>query len=183
MNPRIIRILAYCTFIAIALLSGAFAPHKIVGATGSFVEATIPGNDDIANATDLTSLLPLSISFSTAEATSQTGIDPTPIIGGDCDIPATAATVWYQYAPSSQTAISVDTTGSEYDTFIAVWLGPDSGIVSSSQLTFVTCNDDTDITTLTSQLAIRLDAVAANTTYYIEIGEYQKVGGASALGK
>ncbi len=71
------------------------------------------------------------------------------------------ATVWYQYTPTSDTAISIDTSGTDYNTYIAVWTGP------RGDLTLVACNDDFD-NTEQSSLAIQ---VSAGTTYYIEIGQ------------
>jgi hypothetical protein len=60
----------------------------------------------------------------------------------------------------------MDTEGSDYDTYLAVWRGS-----SLTGLTLVTCNDDdTDSTSgLTSSLSLN---VQANTTYVIEIAQY-----------
>ena len=71
------------------------------------------------------------------------------------------ATVWYKYELTSDDAISVDTKGADYDTFIAIWEKPDTGV-----LKFVACNDDTG-GTKQSAVAIR---VTGGKTYYIEIG-------------
>ena len=72
------------------------------------------------------------------------------------------ATVWYKYALTAHNAISVDTIGSGYDTFIAIWEGTDI-----NNLRFVACNDDTG-GTKQSAVAIR---VSGGHTYYIEIGQ------------
>ena len=71
-------------------------------------------------------------------------------------------TVWYTYTATANTAISLDTFGSDYDTFIAVWVDGASG------LDLVACNDNSAGSTIgESQLAIR---VQTGTTYYIEVG-------------
>ena len=84
-----------------------------------------------------------------------------PVIGtcGGTTIGQGQATVWYKYKPDNSTAISIDTTGADYDTFIAVWEGhPDNGIL-------VACNDNG-----TGQAVLALQ-VTGNTTYYIEVGQ------------
>ena len=78
-----------------------------------------------------------------------------------CDITGSGlATVWYTYTPTANTAISIDTFGSDYDTFIAVWTGPDM-----DNLTLVACNNKSGTQ---EQLAIQ---VTQDTTYYIEVGQ------------
>jgi secreted trypsin-like serine protease len=67
------------------------------------------------------------------------------------------ATVWYQYATgATETAISIDTAGSGYDTFVAIW---------DTSWDFIACNNNgTSPALLGAQ-------VSPNTTYYIEIGQ------------
>ncbi len=72
------------------------------------------------------------------------------------------ATVWYKYTLTTHDAISVNTLGSGYDTFIAIWEGTDI-----NNLRFVACNDDTS-GTKQSAVSIR---VTGGKTYYIEIGQ------------
>jgi hypothetical protein len=69
------------------------------------------------------------------------------------------ATVWYEYTPSTDTAISIDTLASNYDTFIAVWTK------SGDDFELVACNDNG-----AGQAVLALQ-VERDTTYYIEIGQ------------
>ena len=78
---------------------------------------------------------------------------------GDCGVKKGLVTVWYQYRPSSDSAISIDTSGSGYDTFIAVWTG------TRGDLTLVACNNNG-----TGQAVLAFQ-VKENTLYYIEIGQ------------
>ncbi len=98
--------------------------------------------------------------MNTASATS----DPTdPDLPAQCGIAGNGqATVWYKYDLTVDDAISIDTIGTDYDTFIAIWEGPDI-----DHLLFVACNDDTG-GTKQSAVAIR---VSGGHTYYIEIGQ------------
>ena len=71
------------------------------------------------------------------------------------------ATVWYTYTTGvDSAAISIDTSESEYDTFIAIWKDDGDGGLES-----VACNNNgTSPAVLAAQLP-------ANTTYYIEVGQ------------
>lgn len=88
-----------------------------------------------------------------------------PVLPDQCGINSNdkkgQATVWYKYYLANDDAISIDTIGSDYDTFIAIWEG------SPGNLRFVACNDDTG-GTKQSAVAIR---VTGGKTYYIEIGQ------------
>ena len=79
-----------------------------------------------------------------------------------CDLAPGLASVWYKYTPSSNTRLSLDTFGSDYDTYIAVWTG------SRGNLSLVGCNDDTP-GSYPSALQVNL---TAGTTYFIEIAEW-----------
>ena len=92
-----------------------------------------------------------------------TQADDDPIVA-NCNLGRGQATVWYKYTPATDSAISLDTNGADYDTFIAVWTG------SRGNLTPVACNDDVN-GTLQSAVAFQ---VIGGTTYYIEVGEAEK---------
>ncbi len=92
-----------------------------------------------------------------------TQADDDPIVSA-CNLGRGQATVWYKYTPATDSAISLDTKGADYDTFIAVWTG------SRDDLLPVTCNDDAD-NTLQSAVAFH---VTGGTTYFIEVGEAEK---------
>ncbi len=76
------------------------------------------------------------------------------------------ATVWYRFTPNTDGTLAVDTTGSGYDTMLAVWTG------SRGSLAHVACNDDYG-GYLTSWLSANL---VAGTTYYIEAAQYGYAG-------
>ncbi len=81
-------------------------------------------------------------------------------------------TVWYRYtAPSTHTLI-IDTSGSSYDTVLAVWTG------SRGALTNVACNDDAAVGVLQSQVQV---ATTAGTTYHIEVADYFNPSTTSSL--
>ena len=82
------------------------------------------------------------------------------LVASACGLAQGFATVWYKYTPDADSALSLDTFGADYDTFIAVWTGPDK-----DNLSLVACNNKTADT---EALAIQVEK---NTTYYIEVGQ------------
>ncbi len=117
----------------------------------------VPVNDDFDHALDINSIAPTHDYF-TYGATQHTD-DPDV---SACNLGTGQATVWYKYTHTGPTsAIALDTLGSDYDTFIAVWTG------TRTDLSPVACNDDTG-GTLQSAIAFQ---VHDEVTYYIEIGE------------
>lgn len=135
--------------------------------TGSYTNGEVytidKSNNYIEYATDLEDETTYQNSINTEDATSS---DSDPVLPNQCGIDSNnkkgQATVWYKYYLTNDDAISFDTTGSGYDTFIAIWEGADI-----NSLLFVACNDDTGGTEQ-SAVAIR---VTGNKTYYIEIGQ------------
>ncbi len=123
-----------------------------------------PINDDFDNALDLNDIAP-SHYLSTHGATSNVD-DP---LVSNCNIDAGAATVWYKYTHTGSTsAIAIDTKGTDYDTFIAIWTG------SRTNLSPVACNDNSG-GTLQSAMTFQ---VHDGMTYYIEVGEKTSMDGA-----
>jgi len=99
-------------------------------------------------------------------------VDPTSIVSGDCDSNEGLGSVWYNYKPTENTGVFVDTIGSNYDTLVAVWKGDPGSLI------LVACNDD--ISTFEIQSEVGFFA-QADTTYYIEIIEFvQPAPGAQA---
>ena len=80
-----------------------------------------------------------------------------------CNLAPGMVSVWYSYTPSTATTLHLDTFGSNYDTYLAVWSG------LRGELDPVACNDDYDLNTRQSSLDVNLNP---NTTYYFEIAEY-----------
>ncbi len=115
-------------------------------------------NDDFDHAIDISLH---SVENMDTHGATQSSDDP---IVSDCNLGRGQATVWYKYTPPADSAISLDTNGADYDTFIAVWTG------SRGKLTPVVCNDDTG-GTLQSAVAFQVEE---NKTYFIEVGEAEK---------
>lgn len=125
---------------------------------GAFEYVVTPENDNFNYPKDISSL-PYEDETDTTYAT-VSGDDPEI---GLCSISGSGvSTVWYKYEPATDTAISINTFESDYDTFIAIWKGTDL-----NDLRFVACNDDTG-GTKQSEVAIR---VTGGKAYYIEIGQ------------
>jgi len=139
-----------------ALLASAFSPLTV----------DPPPNDDFASATVIGSIpynpLPLDTTAATSDVT-----DPTV---PNCNLAAGVATVWYQYAPAGAETVYLDTFGSDYDTFIAVWTG------TEGSLTAVGCNDDAS-GSFQSGLKVNF---TGGVTYSIEVAQFS--GSSAALG-
>src|SRR5690606_6675064 len=102
------------------------------------VYAAPPSNDNFANAIVVTDI-PFHHSTTTTEATTQGNNEP--VVPVPCEgrlLAVGQRTVWYRYQPTTNRGVHVDTIGSNYDTFIAVWRGTSLG-----NLVFVGCDDDT----------------------------------------
>ncbi|HET9909006.1 MAG TPA: hypothetical protein VFQ23_20320, partial [Anaerolineales bacterium] len=130
--------------------------------------AAPPANDDF-NFAKVINTLTYGDTLVTTEATPTTTIpnvdDPDNI---NCDgntISAGYSTVWYRYTPGATESIALNTAGSNYDTFIAVWTG------TRGNLNLVACNDDT-FAQFTSDLFF---IGTSGTTYYIEVAKFNGV--------
>ncbi len=124
-----------------------------------------PSNDNIANALTIGSL-PFSDTEDTTTAVSD---GDGPLINPVCEegvINRGKRNVWYKYTSPTAQNVSFDTFGSTYDTYIAMWTGP-----NTSNLSLVGCDDDT-ATGYQSQLVVKL---TAGVVYYIEAAEYAGV--------
>ena len=139
-------------------LSGAGSVY-FEGEVYTIEKSPAPENDDFAFAKDLTTVA--STDFLNTQGATLAGDDPDV---SSCGVGMDIATVWYKYTPSSNAAISLDTSDADYDTFIAVWTG------TRGNLSLVACNDDAG-EALQAIVALR---VTKNTTYYIEIGQSVK---------
>lgn len=121
----------------------------------SFITASPPPNDDFDNATQL-SVIPYMNTQTTAGATTA-GDDPefTCVTGKKYN------TVWYEYIPAGDGALSINTEGSSFDTVLEVWSGSRGNLLSQA------CNDDA--TGFQSEVQLQ---VVAGTVYYIEVAGY-----------
>ncbi len=136
------------------------------------VAAPAPPNDNIANAINITTLS-FNDTQDSSNATTET-TDPVP----PCVIQYSSAngntgghpnglynTIWYKFTPQFSANLSLDTTGSSYDTVLSVWSGNPGSLVN------VACNDDVNPGV---QVQSQLSGIAltAGTTYYIMTGSF-----------
>lgn len=106
--------------------------------------AAAPSHDNFINAKVIGGITYIDENVDTTQATPRG--DAVPGDGSDPDNvgPCTDGvqlnignnTVWYRYTPSVQETISVDTIGTNYDAYLAVWTG------TVGSLNLVACNDD-----------------------------------------
>ena len=143
------------------------------GATGSLTfrvtaptstSCSGPANNCFSTATGISSR-PYSNSQSTSGATLESG-EPRP-----CG--SIGATVWYTWTPTTSGTYTVDTSGSSYDTVLAIYTGS-----SLTGLTSRGCNDDISTSDLDSRLTL---SFTAGTTYRIQAGGYNGATGTLVL--
>lgn len=112
-----------------------------------------PGNDNFADAIELTAPLPASDSQDATHASLETG--------ESAPCAAITDTIWYAYTPSSDVILTAHTAGSQFDTVLAVFTG-----ASLATLAAVACDDDGGPGS-TSEVVF--DA-SAGVTYYFQVG-------------
>ena len=79
--------------------------------------------------------------------------------------------VWYQYTPTANEIVTVDTLGSDYDTVLAVFSGPKADLAGNE----IACNDDILFpNNIQSEVVVNL---AAGTTYHFLVGSWSDSGG------
>ncbi len=119
-----------------------------------------PANDELSSA-EMINNLPYDATLSTLGATLALN-DPSI---SDCSLAPGLASVWYEYTPSADEAVHIDTFGSDYDTYLAIWAG------LPGNLSLIACNDDDDFNSdvFQSSLTARL---LAGQTYFIETAQW-----------
>ena len=142
----------------------------IQGATsiyGDVANLSAVTNDNFASPKTVGGI-PYTDSLSVIDATVEAG---EPAVNVACDghlLKLGTNTVWYKFTPGSSSFLSLDTLGSSYDTYIAVWKGS-----ALNNLTLAGCDDDGQVG-LTSQLYVNM---TAGTTYYMQIAKYNGTPG------
>ena len=119
----------------------------------SITLATLPVNDDCANAIQVSEVT--NYAFTTLAATSS---GQNPGCGGN----QAPIDIWFAYTPSVNGIASVDLCGSEFDTRLAVWDACGGNVLF--------CNDDDDYCGNGSLQSYLSGSVNAGTTYYIQVG-------------
>jgi Ca2+-binding RTX toxin-like protein len=135
----------------------AMKPIALVGLRGWIVgllllvpspaRAAPPGNDTFAARTTVTTL-PFGETVGTDEATTESG-EP------DTDCGPMGKTLWYEFTPPTDMVLGANTSGSNFDTLTAVWIGS-----QVDALTPVACSDG-------SSTVFSADA---GTSYLIQVG-------------
>lgn len=124
------------------------------------LEAGIPpANDDFLDVTTITAL-PFTDTVDTEAATTEHG-EPTPSCIGTA-----ASTVWYSFTPAEDTLLVAYTTGSDFDTVIAVWAGSAFGPVSKP----IAC--DYGYSFDISPYARLAFQASADQTYFFQVGGF-----------
>jgi hypothetical protein len=118
-----------------------------------------PSNDNRANPFAV-NLAWGAVTVGNATATVEPGELLTPLGAGTCAGVKMVATTWYRFIGNGGT-ISINTTGSDFDTVIAVYLGPTPALDDG-----LPCNDDT-ATAQTS--ALRFQSVGGSE-YLVQVG-------------
>jgi Ca2+-binding RTX toxin-like protein len=141
--------------------AASLAPTLFVLLISSPAEAAPPPNDAFA-ARQVVPAIPFEHSTSTVEATLEPG-EPQPVCTD-----STERTVWYEYTPSADQVVAVDTTGSDFDTIVVVYSGS-----SFPDMDTVACADDR----FSSIRARTVFAAEAGTTYLLQAGGYVDAAG------
>jgi hypothetical protein len=122
--------------------------------------AVAPSNDDFANAINLPGTGFGTTTGSSVGATAEPG-EPYTLFDADPSWP----TVWWNYRAPGDGTLVVDTSGSNFDTFLAVFTGP-----TIDELTEIALNNDISGTDLDSRVTF---PVSAGTTYRITVEGWQ----------
>lgn len=155
-------------FFAIAGTAYRIAVAGHMAAQGSFeLELRFlipPSNDDFANARDLGNRLTASASGTNRDATVE------PREPNHHGRPAIAS-VWYRWTAPASRKIEIETCGSDFDTVIAVYVGPGFDALRS-----VASNDDSGADRCRERSVLRFDSVAG-TTYHIAVAGFSRAQG------
>lgn len=146
--------------IRVATFDGAVGPFNL---TITQSPLTAPSNNDIANAITVGNVTNL----------------PFTNCGATTDGPAGCWAfndIWYRYQPNCQGTVSIDTCGSGFDSYLAVY----TGAPGSLSLVSGTCNDDNGPLCGGLQSSIRF---AGNpcTNYYVRVGGWNSSTGCGDL--
>ena len=119
---------------------------------GADLGCQVAENDDFADATVITSL-PFTDSAKIVESATELG-EPSP----SCAFGSIANSVWYSLTPSADTLLAADTTGSEFDTVLAVW--KTQGVFGLGEVACVS------VFGFPSGSSLAFEAVAGETYYF-----------------
>ncbi len=164
-NASVSNILAAIKYSPVTISAAGWVMPRIdVADALSLLALPWPGNDPFEDATSLSS--PSSSTASTVRATVQSG-EPTMCVADGAYVDGISATIWYRLIPDYDTTVTIDTSGSDFDTTLGLYEGTTVG-----QLTPVECNDDYE-GTLQSEIVAEVDG---GQTYWLQVGGYGDFG-------
>ncbi len=142
----------------------ATAPGKTPGSADfTFPIAVPPANDHFANRTLVAAGSTQSVG-SNVDASAETGEPRNPSVAG-------GRSVWWSWTSATSSSVTISTTGSSFDTTLAIYTGNSVGSIA-----LVGANDDAGGV----QSAVTFAAVAG-TTYSIQVDGYSSATGTIAL--
>ena len=147
--------------------TGISSPVFVAMTANKSVTARFAPNN-LAAATKILTI-PFTETNITTNANTETG---EPVVPALCDnklLRLGEITIWYKYKPATSGLMSMDTIGSNYDTYVALWSGPELN-PQFNQLVFKACDDDDAL--YTSQLSYNL---TVDVTYYIQVAKYDGI--------
>jgi len=128
---------------------------------GTVAVFAAPANDNFPGTT--IGVNPYTNSVDTTSATEEIGDPTVPVQCDERFLAPGKKSVWYAYTPAKNQPVSIDTFGSNYDTYLSVWTG-----TALNNLVYVACDDDST-NNLQSQITMNLQA---GVTYHIEVAGY-----------
>jgi len=126
-----------------------------------------PGTNDFDDAAmpRIVDEFPYSDVADVSAATTDRRSEPWPMNCGDVE---NANTVWYRFIAPASGWLTIDTTGSNYDTVLEAYEITEDPPTSSSSFTFIACNDD-DADALQARMGM---AVTAGAAYYVQVAAF-----------
>ena len=125
------------------------------------ISMAVPNNDDLANATNITTF-PTNLQQDSTGATNETNE-----AGPTCLNNEPSPSVWFKYTANISQTVVFNTFGSDYDTSISIWKNNEHPLIPMG------CNDDHSNL---SQSLINAE-LEAGVTYYINVGGYNNESG------
>ncbi|MEO8609209.1 MAG: choice-of-anchor Q domain-containing protein [Chloroflexota bacterium] len=151
--------------------------------SGSYVfSANAPTNDDIDDTINIGTIADLpfrtfslnagGVPISNTNVTAASQLISDPLTSCATTV---GRSVWYTYTAADATRLRLQTTGTSFDTVIAIYTGSlgENGKVDRTSLQEVACNND-DTSTTTSDMGF---TPVPGTTYYIEVAGNSDAGG------
>ena len=127
--------------------------YKVSASPGVTHTVNAVADDDFDQATQISSM-PYSANQNTTQAT--TASDD-PVFA--CFAGKGSASLWFRFSPATNGLLKANTTGSNYDTVLAVWRGSRGSLIS------VACNDNNG----TAKTSAVNASLIAGTAYYVEV--------------